>query len=393
MPETLSIALLTHSVNPRGGVVHTLELAEALRVQGHRVTVVASARPGQRFFRPVRAEVELAALPASPHADMVQEIGTRIASMERHLEALLGRRRFDILHTQDPIGGNALANLRQRGVVQHFVRTLHHLDHFGQPQLAAWQTRGWRAADLVLCVSTLWQEHLQQEHGQPSGLVCNGVDTRRYSPRPGPHDGALRRRLGLRPQGRAILSIGGIEERKNTVRLLEAFIALRRRQPDVQLVIAGGASLLDHSASGQAFGALLERHGVAAGPMQPVVVTGPLPDEDMPALLRLCDVTAMPSIREGFGLAVLESLACGTPVAVSRIRPFTDYLAPRDASWADPLDADSIAQALEQALHPLRPAQALASGRRLADHYSWDASASRHLAHYRRLLQAHEQPA
>jgi len=142
MSETLSIALLTHSVNPRGGVVHTLELAEALRQLGHQVTIIATARPGQHFFRPVRAEVELVPLPSAAHPDMVQEIGTRIAATQRHVADLLEHRSFDILHTQDPIGGNAWQTARA-GPDPHFVRTVHHLDYFEQPQLAAWQTRGW----------------------------------------------------------------------------------------------------------------------------------------------------------------------------------------------------------------------------------------------------------
>lgn len=391
-PSSLTIALLTHSVNPRGGVVHTLELAEALQAAGHRVTVIAPARPGQRFFRASSAALELVPLPETPHANMVCEIGTRIAAIERHVGALQARRPFDMLHSQDPIGGNALANLREQGRIPHFVRTVHHLDHFDEPQLAAWQSRGYLAADRVLCVSPLWQERLQHECAQPCGLVVNGVDTARYRPQPGPHDEALRRRLGLRTDGPMILSIGGIEERKNTVRLLEAFMTLRRRHPHAQLVIAGGASLFDHSACSRAFHDLLARHRMTQGPVQPVVITGPLPDADIPALLRCADVTAMPSIREGFGLVVLESLASGTPVVVSRIRPFLDYLAPQDACWADPADSGSIADALHGAIEHVNVSQIRASARRLASQYDWSVSAQQHLSHYRALLQTRRKP-
>ena len=61
MPEdaSLRIALLTHSVNPRGGVVHTLELANALHAAGHAVTVFAPAAPGQRLFRDPACRVSL----------------------------------------------------------------------------------------------------------------------------------------------------------------------------------------------------------------------------------------------------------------------------------------------------------------------------------------------
>ena len=82
MPEPssrpLRIALLTHSVNPRGGVVHTLELANALHDRGHQVTMLAPARPGQTLFRTPRCAVELVPLDAvreapvatAAHADL-----------------------------------------------------------------------------------------------------------------------------------------------------------------------------------------------------------------------------------------------------------------------------------------------------------------------------------
>ncbi|MEJ2801206.1 MSMEG_0565 family glycosyltransferase [Comamonadaceae bacterium PP-2] len=389
MTESLSIALFTHSVNPRGGVVHTLELAQALQAHGHTVTVIAPARPGQTFFRPVAGDSECVVLTGEPAARLADDIGLRIHAIEQHLKSpggLLQRRRFDIFHAQDPIGANALANLRGQGLVPHFVRTVHHLDHFDDVQLATWQERGYREADAVLCVSPMWQQRLRHSLGRDCGLVCNGVDLRRYRPLPGPGDGALRRRLGLVPGGDVVLCIGGIEERKNTVRLLHAFAQLRASRPAAQLVVAGGASLLDHSAMARDFQQALAQHGLAQGPGQAVVVTGPLPDADMPGLMRLASVTAMPSLREGFGLVVLESLACGTPVVVSRIRPFVDYLAPQDACWADPLDPSSIAQALGQAIDGYDPVETAATARRLADHYDWHVSARQHVVHYRRLL-------
>ena len=55
----LRIALLMHSLNPRGGVVHTLELADALVQLGHDVTVIAAGRPGQKLFRPTLARLSV----------------------------------------------------------------------------------------------------------------------------------------------------------------------------------------------------------------------------------------------------------------------------------------------------------------------------------------------
>ena len=67
-----------------------------------------------------------------------------------------------------------------------------------------------------------------------------------------------------------------------------------------------------------------------------VVCLGPVPDADMPALYRLADALVFPSVKEGFGLVVLEAMASGMPVVTSRIAPFTEYLDDDDVVWCDP---------------------------------------------------------
>lgn len=398
MPEfdrPLHIGLLTHSVNPRGGVVHTLELARALHEAGHAVTVMAPAAPGQAFFRRPPCRVELAPVRETPR-DTVEMVRSRIAAFVRHLEGLLARERFDVLHTHDSIGGNALAQLQDAGRIEAFVRTVHHLDSFDEPQLMRWQQAAFERASQVLCVSRLWCEHLAREHGIAAEEVSNGVDTARFSPAALAGDALLAQRLGIRIGAPVVLAVGGIEARKNSVRLLGAFALLRATHPQAQLVIAGGASLLDHHDYAQAFRAQMQRLGFDEGPCRPVRLTGALADEDMPALYRLADVVAMPSLREGFGLAVLEGLASGVPVVASRIAPFTDYLAEDDVSWTDPTDTACIARALAHALAHRDLVRIARSAARLARRFSWSASAERHVALYRAGLRArsvHRAPA
>lgn len=381
----LKIGLLTHSVNPRGGVVHTLELAHALHDAGHEVTVMAPASPGQRFFRPVRCATRLIPVDAAPR-DMVAMVGSRIDAFTASIGALLDTARFDVLHTHDPIGGNALANLVDAGRIDGFVRTVHHLEVFDDVQLMRWQARGFKAARQVFCVSRLWQRMLADRHGVSAAEVRNGLQRDRFSPLRQATDAALAQRLGVRAGAPVVLALGGVEARKNTVRLLQAFVLLRATWPDAQLVIAGGASLLDHAPYAREFGALARASGLAVGPGAPIVRTGALPDEDIPALYRLADVVAMPSLNEGFGLVTLEALASGVPIVVSRIAPFTEYLEEADAHWADPLRSASIAQALTAALASRSSAQTAAiaaSAARLGATFSWTASAARHVQLYR----------
>ncbi|HEY4069213.1 MAG TPA: MSMEG_0565 family glycosyltransferase [Burkholderiaceae bacterium] len=378
----LRIALLTHSVNPRGGVVHTLELADALHARGHHVTVFAPATPGQRMFRATRCAIELVAV-ERPAASVVEMVETRRAAYVAHLAKRLRSQRFDVLHAQDAIGANALADLCDAGAVQGFVRTVHHLDHFEDERLMAWQERAFRRASLVLCVSQTWCDHLSAVHGVPSALVHNGVDLQRYSRRRDASDGGVAAHYGLRPGAPLLLAVGGVEERKNTVALLEAFIAFRATAPSAQLVIAGGASVLDHSATARRFEAIRS----AADLSDSVVLTGTVADEHMPALFRAADALLMPSLREGFGLVVLEALASGTPAVVSRIAPFTEYLDADEAvdhcCWADPHSAASIAQAIARACAPAH-AEALARGvPPVCERFGWAASAERHEILYR----------
>ena len=378
----LRIGLLTHSVNPRGGVVHTLELATALHEAGHAVTVMAPAAPGQALFRAPPCRVELVPVNGTPR-DTVGMVRSRIDAFVGHLQGLLRRESFDVLHTHDSIGGNALAQLQDAGRIDGFVRTVHHLDTFDDPQLTRWQQTAFERAGLVLSASRLWCEHLRTGYGIVAHEIGNGVDTTRFSPVARDGDAALARRLGIATGAPVVLAVGGIEERKNSLRLLAAFALLRAAHPRAQLVIAGGASLLDHAAYAQAFGALAQALGFDEGPGRPLRVTGPLPDADIAALYRLADVVAMPSLREGFGLVVLEGLASGVPVVVSRIAPFTEYLAETDVSWADPADAVSMAEALAEALATRDPQRIAASAGRLSQRFSWASSAERHAALYR----------
>lgn len=401
--RSLRIGLLMHSLNPRGGVVHTLELADALCERGHDVTVFAPATAGQALFRQTRAELSVAAVHSATR-EPVPMVAARMAAMASHLRARSDLGEFDVLHSQDSITANALATLRDEGRIDGFVRTVHHLDVFESNQLASWQARGVRAAGQLLCVSALWQGVLQQDWGLSAEVVPNGVNLRRFSAwadaQQALADQALLSELGVQEKGPVWLAVGGIEARKNTVRLLQAFALARQHVPQAQLVIAGGASLLDHGAHAQAFQAALQAQGMGA--TQPwadrVRVTGPLPDAALPALYRRATALAMPSLTEGFGLVVLEALACGTPAIVSRIAPFTEHLAPHEALWTDPLDVPDLARALCHSLDAARTQPVLDAAPTVCQRLSWDHSAQRHELLYRaarslgRLNAAHFHP-
>jgi glycosyltransferase-like protein len=382
--NALRIGLLTHSVNPRGGVVHTLELANALCAEGHNVTLFVPAVKGESLFRLPSCRVVYAPITESQNGTVAM-VDARIRAFKRSLREQDAMANFDVLHAQDSISGNALAELKEEGAIRAFVRTVHHLDDFDDARLVAWQQRAYRDADQVLCVSETWTREMRLRYGINAISVANGVDTTRFNAEPTGADQTLRQRLGL-GEGPLVLAVGGIEARKNTLALLDAFVAVRSVKSAAQLVIAGGASLLDHDAYTRRFIQRAADLGLSVGPNGNVVVTGPLEDAVMPALFRAADVLSMMSLREGFGLVVLEALACGTPVVVSNIAPFTEYLDDTTCCWANPEETPSIAAAVLRVLRGDSATDFTHAVPALLARFSWASSARCHVDAYRALL-------
>lgn len=375
MTKPLRIAMLAHSVNPRGGVVHAMQLSEALTALGHEVVLHAPDAKGSGFFRqPLCGALPFPVAAADP--DMTAMVEQRIDDYVRHFAAPQARD-FDIFHAHDGISGNALATLRERGMIASFVRTVHHIDQFADPRLMDLQERSIDAANVHFTVSAAWQSKLL-ERSLPSTVVGNGVDMQRFSPTWSGEQTALRDRLGI-PPGPTFLSVGGVEARKNTIAILDAFRQLRAVNPAAQLVIAGGASLLDHgSYQGEFRSELASLGGHAAA----VHLIGPVADSDMPNLYRLADALVFPSVKEGFGLVVLEAMASGVPVVVSSIAPFTEYLGADDVLWCDPHHSASIAEAMAIALLPPVRDRVIANGLAIAARFPWKRVAEAHLAAY-----------
>ena len=382
--KPLRVGLFTHSTNPRGGVVHALELGEALAARGHEVFVHAPAELGRGFFRPaVRAHQAL--IPATRvDGDLAALVRQRIKDC---LAYLLPRgREFDVYHAHDGITGNVLADLTERGLIPGFVRTVHHLDDFSADDyLRRAQDRSVTAAAHCFCVSELWRKGLRDQFGIDAAVVPNGVDLARFMPEPQPQDGELRHQLmSSGGRGPVFLAVGGVERRKNTLNVLRAFLLVRQTLPMAGLLIAGGASLLDHSDYRRDFDELLTSAGEETA--RAVVFTGPLPDDQMPAAYRLADALVFPSVPEGFGLAVLEAMACGTPVVASRVPPFTEYLGDADALLVDPHDPAAIAAAMEGAVEPATRARLRVAGLALARRFPWSKCAEAHEREYHSLI-------
>jgi len=377
--------MLTYSVKPRGGVVHALEVAEALAQRGHDVELAALAREDEALFRPAAVPLRLVR-----HVPLDAPFDERIqAMMEAYADGLRPiLAGFDVVHAQDCLSANAALALRDDGAIDHVIRTVHHVDDFTSPSLIACQERSILAPDRVLCVSAPWVERLAEDFGVRAELVRNGVDAERYRPaRSAAERAGARMESGLGDRF-AVMTVGGIEPRKGSLTLLEGFARLRELAParDPLLVVAGGMTLFDYRDERDRFAARAAELGVA----DHVRVLGPVEPETMERLFRAADAFAFPSVKEGFGLAALEALAAELPVVASDLDVFRGFLAQDDSALlVPPGDGAALGSALARlANEPGLASRLRAGGRAVVPDYTWAAAAAAHERAYEAFLGA-----
>ncbi|MGL6340631.1 MAG: MSMEG_0565 family glycosyltransferase [Waterburya sp.] len=393
----MQIALFTYSTKPRGGVVHTLELAEALHNEGQQVCVYALDKDNLGFDRPLNFPSKL--VPTKPVADRQLLLSGKLADDNFDpVEKLIKQRinefvdylsqeklKYDIYHAQDCISANALKILRDnRQEIPHFIRTVHHIDQFNSPYLQACHDRSILEPDLCLCVSQYWQQQLQQQYQVSAPVVVNGINTQRFSSHTNGLETKLKQRLGI--TGNPVyLTIGGIEPRKNSLKLLQAFIEVLKTHPQAQLVIAGGETLFDYEPYRQEFFQLAQQHNINLGTS--LILPGVIADQDLPVLYRCADAFVFPSIKEGWGLVLLEAIASGLPVITANIPPFTEFLSHQSAFLVDPHSHVAIAQAMLDILNKNTTQKLINHSQPIPAQYSWQKSAKMHLKQYSKLLQ------
>ncbi len=353
----MRIALLSYSTKPRGGVVHTLALAEALAALGEDVTVWSLGRGGDTsFFRAVDPRVKLSVVPFPEVAG--EGVGERILRSIAVLRDAFDGTAYDVVHAQDCISANAAGRC---------IRTVHHLDQFTTPELAACHERAIVEPYAHLCVSGAVAAELAEGWGLKATVIPNGVDAERFAQAAGPA-GDAGRRAWREELGRYVVTVGGIEPRKGSLELLEAFALID--DPGLRLVIAGGETLFDYRPYREAWDRRAAELGVTP------IVLGPVDDDRLPTLVAAAEAFAFPSVKEGFGLAPMEALAAGVPLVVSDLPVFHEIFGPAATYAATPAD---LAAALTS------PTDRRAAGQALAASYTWEAAAQAHLAFYRSL--------
>jgi glycosyltransferase-like protein len=377
-----SIGIFTYSTKPRGSVVHAAALAEALTRMGEDVTLYALGKGGASFYRPLRCRSVVVPAGDAP-ADVEALIRQRVDELATGCRASAAR--HDVLHAEDCLAANAILALRPPAAVA--VRTVHHVERFESPFLADCQRRSVLEVDAVFSVSRATQREVEREYGRSSARVHNGVDVARFAGPPPRGREWLRQRFGVSPEHTIVLSVGGVEPRKNTRTALAAAARVFAARRDASWIIAGGETIWDHSAYAEAFAGDVD--GLAPDVARRVVRAGPLSEDDLTALYRLADVLLCPSKLEGFGLCVLEAAAAGAAVIVPGGEPFTEFLDDASAAFVDAASTDSVAVALALLVDdPGHRARVAASARARAARLTWDRSAEDHRRLYAELRHA-----
>jgi glycosyltransferase involved in cell wall biosynthesis len=232
-------------------------------------------------------------------------------------------------------------------------------------------------ADAVVAVSHSARNDLLRFHHIPDDRVsvvheAAGPEFRRIA------DERLRARIRMRYglPARFVLYVGAIEPRKNLPRLMEALASARRQGVTHELVCVGpyGWSSRD-----------LYRRVDELGLDRVVHFTGYVPVEDLPVIYTLAEMFVFPSIYEGFGLPVVEAMACGTPVITANTSSLAE-IADGVAETVDPHDVDALAGAIVRlALDPDYREALAHRGLARANEFSWSRTAKEMLALYYRV--------
>jgi len=237
-----------------------------------------------------------------------------------------------------------------------------------------------RSADAIVFISRSAQQDFVARLGEPRGsshVIPHGKDEG-LGPRCDPTQFALIRNKYAMPE-RFVLYIGTLEPRKNLERLLTSFSAVATEDASIGLVIAGKMGWMMGSLAGT-----VERLGLTGK----VTFTGFILEEEKPILLSHCALFVYPSLYEGFGLPVLEALACGAPTITSRVSSLPE-VAGDAALLIDPLDTSALSFAMASLLRDDALREGLRSrGFERAKQFTWRSTAEGTANVYRLLRNA-----
>jgi len=252
--------------------------------------------------------------------------------------------------------------------------TLYFQRYFGR-KLGLWALSN---TDRVIAVSNSLRRTVVEEYGADDDkitVIPNGVDVTRFAPMPQPE---ARDRLRLQGEAPTVLYVGAITTSKGIDYLLRAFkLLLSGRSEPVQLILLGDGDY-DHRAR-----LLASELEIADS----VTFAGKRPNEEIPLWMNACDLLVLPSLREGFGVVLVEAMACGKPLVATACGGPEDIVTPQTGILVPPANEAALAQALRDTLSDGTRFLPPVIRQRALDNYAYDTIAPQILSLYKQALQ------
>lgn len=327
----------------RGAERITAETARALAGRGHEVTFLTAGSTAGRD--------ETAGYVTIRHRRIFADAVRHERWFAARAASALVRMRFDVVHSFMPY--DSLAAIRTRRLTGH--RTVY--QELGNPYRLHWaglrdrraRRRVLRAVDVYACMSHFSLGVLEAEWGRIGDLIPGGVRLSQFTP------------VADRADAPTILFSAALTDpAKRLDLLLEALALLARRVPDVRLWLSGPGDA----------SALLTTTPAAARDRTQVLPLGGA--EEQGDRYARAWVTVLPTETDSFGLVLVESLACGTPIVVTDRGAPPELVSPSVGAICAPGDPQSLADALASGLELSRQPQTAACCRARAADFDWD---------------------
>ena len=382
---SMNCLLLITQMEAGGAQTAMLQLARGLKARGHDVTVVTMYDKGGFIPRyEWRFGLRILDLEMKPAGG--RHLVGRLFSMARgvvRLYRLMRSGGYEVLQTFShyanniciPLGWLARIPVRissQRSSLRGAPGWLHWIDRF---------TANHRMTSLMIAVSESTREHSIKVEGigrEKVLTIPNGIDLARFDrAAAGSSREDVLGSLGLESQRPVVLCVARLHPQKGHAHLLEALPLLLPEHPRLTLLLAGEGALRGE----------LEGHTAVLGLEGHVRFLGVR--DDVPALMKACDVFVLPSLWEGLPNSVLEAMAAGLPIVATRVDGTTEAV--QDGATGllvPPGDPSALAGALAEVLREPERAKAMAArGREVAEtDFSLEDTISRFEAVYRTTL-------
>lgn len=289
---------------------------------------------------------------------------------------------FDLIHAHTVYPDGFAAAMLGRALQRPTVITLHggdvtlYLKRGLVRKMGLWALS---RTHRIISVSRALRTDIVSGHGADPdriAVIPNGVDVTRFAPMP---QGEARERLALEDERSRILYVGGIERSKGIDYLFKAAGEMRRStQYPVEVVLIGEGKYEEPAK------VLAEELGITDA----VAFVGKRPNTEIPLWINACDLLVLPSLSEGFGVVLIEAMACGKPTVATRCGGPEDIVTPETGILVPPADYMALAEALREVLSGQRRFDPQEIRRRAVDNYAYGNIASRITAVYRQVLHA-----